>query len=107
MEPLSLGLYLCERDEAFRPKPSRFGSTGGWSVGSPPRLPKTCPSPAATEPHLPHSLIRPTPELTSHAAFLAYMDVFGYCAIAAFCLVPLAFLFSPTKAKTQAAGAVH
>jgi DHA2 family multidrug resistance protein len=35
--------------------------------------------------------------LTQQAAILAYTDVFAYCAIAAFCVVPLAFLFKPIK----------
>jgi DHA2 family multidrug resistance protein len=34
---------------------------------------------------------------TTQAAMLAYRDLFVYCGIAAFCVVPLAFLFSPSK----------
>jgi MFS transporter, DHA2 family, multidrug resistance protein len=36
--------------------------------------------------------------LTQQAAVLAYMDVFAISAIAAFCAVPITFLFRPTKA---------
>lgn len=36
--------------------------------------------------------------LTSQAAFLAYQDIFGYCALMAFVLVAVAYLFSPVKA---------
>jgi DHA2 family multidrug resistance protein len=36
--------------------------------------------------------------LKQQAAVLAYADVFQYCAALAFCIVPLAFLFSGTKA---------
>jgi DHA2 family multidrug resistance protein len=32
------------------------------------------------------------------AAVLAYRDLFVYCGIAAFCVIPLTFLFSPSKA---------
>ena len=32
--------------------------------------------------------------LNTQAAMLAYMDVFLWCAIAAFCIVPLTLLFS-------------
>ncbi|GAB0117143.1 DHA2 family efflux MFS transporter permease subunit [Acidisoma sp. 7E03] len=34
---------------------------------------------------------------TAQAAMLAYRDMFVYCGVAAFCVVPLAFLFSPSK----------
>ncbi len=37
--------------------------------------------------------------LRTQAQVLAYSDVFAYCAIAAFCVVPLAFLFSNVKAE--------
>ena len=36
--------------------------------------------------------------LNSQAALLGYMDVFMYSALAAFCVVPIAFLFKGTKA---------
>ena len=45
--------------------------------------------------------------LTSQAAFLGYMDVFAYCAIGAFCVVPLTFLFSPSKAGGGGAAPAH
>jgi DHA2 family multidrug resistance protein len=41
--------------------------------------------------------------LIAQAGFLAYMDVFLYCAILAFAFVPLTFLFSPVKAKRKVA----
>ena len=37
--------------------------------------------------------------LRIQAQVLAYSDVFAYCAIAAFCVVPFAFLFSNVKAE--------
>jgi DHA2 family multidrug resistance protein len=43
--------------------------------------------------------------LTQQAAILAYTDVFAYCAIAAFCVVPLAFLFKSTRRPQAGAGA--
>jgi DHA2 family multidrug resistance protein len=45
--------------------------------------------------------------LVHQAAFLAYMDVFAYCAIGAFCVVPLTFLFAPTRPGGKAAAPVH
>jgi DHA2 family multidrug resistance protein len=39
--------------------------------------------------------------LIAQAGFLAYMDVFLYCAILAFLFVPLTFLFSPVKASRK------
>ncbi|OYV33947.1 MAG: hypothetical protein B7Z80_22580, partial [Rhodospirillales bacterium 20-64-7] len=36
--------------------------------------------------------------LEAQAAMLAYKDLFLYCGVAAFCVVPFAFLLSPTKA---------
>jgi DHA2 family multidrug resistance protein len=39
--------------------------------------------------------------LIAQAGFLAYMDVFFYCAILAFAFVPLTFLFSPVKATRK------
>jgi MFS transporter, DHA2 family, multidrug resistance protein len=42
--------------------------------------------------------------LTNQAAILAYTDVFAYCAIASFCVVPLAFLFKSTKVAPGAQG---
>ena len=41
------------------------------------------------------------------AAVLAYTDVFALCAIMAFCVVPLAFLFSSKKAVAPAGGGGH
>ena len=43
--------------------------------------------------------------LRTQASVLAYSDVFEYCAIGAFCVVPFAFLFSNVKAK--GGGAAH
>ena len=40
--------------------------------------------------------------LNQQAAVLAYRDVFAYCAIAAFCIVPITFLF---EARTTRGGA--
>ncbi len=37
--------------------------------------------------------------LRAHAQVLAYSDVFMFCAAAAFCAVPFAFLFSNVKAS--------
>ncbi len=37
--------------------------------------------------------------LNGQASILAYTDVFAYVAIAAFCVVPIAFLFKSTKVK--------
>ncbi len=37
--------------------------------------------------------------LTGQASILAYIDVFTYCAIASFCVVPLTFLFRPSVAS--------
>ncbi len=45
--------------------------------------------------------------LIGQSAFLAYMDVFEYCAIGAFCIVPLTFLFSPSKAGGGGAAPAH
>jgi DHA2 family multidrug resistance protein len=42
--------------------------------------------------------------LIAQAGFLAYQDVFLYCALLSFAFVPLAFLFSPVKATRQAGG---
>jgi DHA2 family multidrug resistance protein len=42
--------------------------------------------------------------LIAQAGFLAYQDVFLYCAILAFVFVPVAFLFSPAKATQKAGG---
>ena len=38
-------------------------------------------------------------------AVLGYMDIFGYCAIMAFCVVPLTLLLRPDKAKRGGHGA--
>jgi MFS transporter, DHA2 family, multidrug resistance protein len=43
--------------------------------------------------------------LDAQASFLGYMDVFLYTAIAAFCVVPLTFLFKGIKAGGGAAPA--
>ncbi len=43
---------------------------------------------------------------THQAAILAYMDVFFFCAIAAFAAAPLAFLFAPAKGGGKP-GAAH
>jgi DHA2 family multidrug resistance protein len=40
--------------------------------------------------------------LIAQAGFLAYKDVFLYCALLSFAFVPLAFLFSPAKATRKA-----
>jgi len=40
--------------------------------------------------------------LQKQAAILAYGDVFAICAIAAFCVVPLTFLFSPSRVAGRA-----
>ena len=42
--------------------------------------------------------------LIAQAGFLAYMDVFLYCAMLAFAFVPLTFLFSPVKATRKVGG---
>ena len=42
----------------------------------------------------------------SQAVIMAYSDIFLYCAVASFLIVPLCFLVSPKKAATPAAG-VH
>jgi MFS transporter, DHA2 family, multidrug resistance protein len=41
------------------------------------------------------------------AALLAYRDLFVYCGIASFIIVPLTFLFSPTKAGGGGGGGGH
>ncbi|MCB8878640.1 DHA2 family efflux MFS transporter permease subunit [Acidisoma cellulosilytica] len=38
------------------------------------------------------------------ASMLAYRDLFVYCGVAAFCVIPLAFLFSPTKGGGRGGG---
>ncbi len=45
--------------------------------------------------------------LMQQAAIKAYGDVFEMCAIAAFCIVPITFLFSKTKSGGRAAPAAH
>jgi DHA2 family multidrug resistance protein len=42
--------------------------------------------------------------LQSQAAFLAYMDVFAYCALLAFAFVPFTFFFSPVRASRRSGG---
>ncbi len=41
------------------------------------------------------------------AALLAYRDLFVYCGIAAFCVIPVTFLFSPGKAGGGGGGGGH
>jgi DHA2 family multidrug resistance protein len=41
------------------------------------------------------------------AALLAYRDLFVYCGIASFCVIPLTFLFSPSKAGGGGGGGGH
>lgn len=45
--------------------------------------------------------------LNAQAAILAYLDVFALCAVAAFCVVPVALLFRPSKAGDGAKPAGH
>ncbi len=45
--------------------------------------------------------------LQQQAAVLAYRDVFAYCAIAAFCIVPITFLFDARTTRGASAGAGH
>ena len=45
--------------------------------------------------------------LQQQAAVLAYRDVFAYCAIAAFCIVPITFLFEPRTTRGGSAGGGH
>jgi MFS transporter, DHA2 family, multidrug resistance protein len=42
--------------------------------------------------------------LNQQAAILAYRDVFAYCAIAAFCIVPFAFLFDGSRTTRGGGG---
>ena len=42
--------------------------------------------------------------LNQQAAVLAYRDVFAYCAIAAFCIVPITFLFDARTTRGTAGG---
>jgi DHA2 family multidrug resistance protein len=42
--------------------------------------------------------------LLAQAAYLAYIDVFFYCALIAFAFVPFTFLFSPVKASRKTGG---
>ncbi len=42
--------------------------------------------------------------LRSQASLLAYTDVFAVCAILAFCVVPLTFIFSPSRSGGAAGG---
>ena len=46
-------------------------------------------------------------QLTLQSAILAYRDVFAYCAIAAFCIVPLALLFDGSKGGGRSPGGGH
>jgi DHA2 family multidrug resistance protein len=50
---------------------------------------------------LPGTIFR---DLQAQAAVLAYRDVFIYCAIAAFCVIPFTFLFSPSKSGGKGGG---
>jgi DHA2 family multidrug resistance protein len=43
--------------------------------------------------------------LTQQSSLLAYMDVFAICAVGAFCVVPIAFLFRSVKPKAGAPAA--
>ena len=45
--------------------------------------------------------------LQQQAAVLAYRDVFAYCAVGAFCVVPFAFLFDGRTSKGGSPGAGH
>ncbi len=45
--------------------------------------------------------------LNLQAAVLAYRDVFAYCAIGAFCIAPLIFLFEARTSRGAAAGGGH
>ena len=45
--------------------------------------------------------------LNLQAAVLAYRDVFAYCAIGAFCIVPLAFLFEARTSAGASGGGGH
>ncbi len=45
--------------------------------------------------------------LQQQAAVMAYRDVFAYCAIAAFAIVPLTFLFDPRTSKSGAQSVGH
>jgi DHA2 family multidrug resistance protein len=45
--------------------------------------------------------------METQAAMLAYKDLFFYCGVAAFCVVPLAFLLSPTKGGGGGGGGGH
>jgi DHA2 family multidrug resistance protein len=42
--------------------------------------------------------------LQGQAALLAYRDLFVYCGIAAFCVIPLTFLFTPSKPGGRGGG---
>ncbi len=42
--------------------------------------------------------------LNQQAAILAYRDVFAYCAVAAFCIVPITFLFEPRTTRGASGG---
>ena len=43
----------------------------------------------------------------TQAVIMAYSDIFLYCAVASFLIVPLCFLVSPKKAAMPAAGGAH
>ena len=45
--------------------------------------------------------------LNLQAAVLAYRDVFAYCAIGAFCVVPLVFLFEARTSRPGGGGGGH
>jgi DHA2 family multidrug resistance protein len=45
--------------------------------------------------------------LNAQSAILAYTDVFAYVGIAAFCVVPIAFLFKSTKVKAGGGAPAH
>jgi DHA2 family multidrug resistance protein len=42
--------------------------------------------------------------LIAQSSYLAYIDVFGACALMSFCFVPFTLLFSPVKASGQGGG---
>ena len=45
--------------------------------------------------------------LNLQAAVLAYRDVFAYCAVAAFCIVPITFLFEGRTSRGAKPGGGH
>jgi DHA2 family multidrug resistance protein len=45
--------------------------------------------------------------LIAQATYMAYIDVFGMCALVAFAFVPFTFLFSPAKASGEGGAGAH